>query len=324
MISPILNLTICMDSIVNLKINNLAFTKALTLILIFLAVPSLSRAAIVTQSKNGKVLIDNQSDEIEANQEYYLLNAEKKKVAVVRISSVKADKAVAFVIKGKSEGTESLLLKSESNSIDKVPRFQENTTNVDTNPTTTYRLSQKKISFLFNTMMSSMTALEADAKAPTPNVDSVQMKGSSTGFTAAYDRPVSSWFEFRGTLGYEPFTVAGTSAITGCDAATSRECSADISYVSAGAYARFDLYKSRTTIWFALGSLGKFPYAKKTTALKTEDLKLAGAYSVAAGLEFFLNNKFFLPLSVEQQYFISTETVKANQLSIRTGLGIAY
>lgn len=311
-----------MGFIVNLKVNKLfPFLLPLFLILLFV---SHSESAIVTQSKNGKVLIDNQRDEVESGQEYFLLNSEKKKVALVRISTVKEDKSVGLVIKGKSDGTETLLLKSEASPADKVPRFQENTTNVDTNPTTTYRLQQKKISLLLNMLSSKMTALEADAQAPNPNVDSVQMTGSSIGVTGAYDRPISSWFEFRGTLGYEPFTVAGTSVITGCDAATSRDCMAEISYLSAGAYARFDIYKSRTSVWLAIGSLGKFPIAKKSTALKTEDLKLAGAYSLAVGLEYFVNNKIFIPFSVEQQYFFSTETVKADQLSIRIGLGIAY
>lgn len=302
----------------NLKINNSVF------FLIFLVFQSFAHAAIVAQSKNGKVLIDNQGDEVEANQEYYLLNTDKKKVAVVRISTVKDDKSIALILKGKADGTETLLLKSEAEKTDKVPRFQQDTTNVDINPTNTYRLRHKKLSLLLNTMTSKMTALEADAQAPTPNVDSVQMSGSSIGVTGTFDAPVSSWFEFRGTLGYEPFTVEGTSAITGCDLATSRDCSADISYLSAGAYARFNIYKSRTTIWLGFGTLGKFPLSKKSTALKTEDLKLAGAYAVAAGLEYFINNKIFIPLSIEQQYFFSTETVKANQLSLRTGLGFAY
>lgn len=307
-----------MECIVNSKINN--FILAFLLLGFHLEL----NAAVVTQSKNGKVLIDNQGDEIEANQEYYLLNSEKKKVAVVRISTVKKDKSIALIVKGKAEGTESLLLKSEANASDKVPRFTENTTNIETAPKNTYRLTQKKLSVLLNLMTSTMTALEADSQPPNPNVEAVQMTGTSIGVTAAYDVPVSSWFEFRATLGYEPFTVSGTSTITGCNSATSRDCSADISYLSAGAYARFDIYKSRTSVWVGVGSFGKFPVAKKSTALKTEDLKLAGAYSLASGLDYFMNNKIFIPFSIEQQYFISTETVKANQLFIRTGVGIAY
>lgn len=303
----------------NLKTGSLVF-----LLSAFLTYHLPANAATVTQSKNGKILIDNQGDEIETGQEYYLLNLDKKKVAVVRISTVKDDKSIAFVVKGKSEAVESLLLKSESGVTDKVPHFSQDAINVETKPTHTYRLTQKKISLLLNFMSSSMSALEADAQAPVPNIDEVKLSGSSIGLTAAYDRPVNSWFEFRGTLGYEPFTAAGTSKINGCDSATSRECTVNISYLSAGAYARFDIYKSRTSIWLAVGTLGKFPVAKNSTALRTEDLKLAGAYSLSSGLEFFLNNRIFFPLSIEQQYFISTETVKASQLSIRAGLGLAY
>ncbi len=307
-----------MGSTVNLKIHK--YLIASTFFALCLPLP----AAIVTQSKNGKVLIDNQRDEVEVSQEYYLLNLEKKKVAVVRISVVKKDKSIAYIIKGQSDGTESLLLKSEASVTDKIPTFKENTTNVETKPTTAYRLTQKKLSILLNLMTSTMSALEADAQPPNPQVENVQMTGTSIGITAAYDFPLRSWFEFRGTLGYEPFTVSGTSTITGCDLAKSQDCNADISYLSAGAYARFDIYKSQTSIWLALGTIAKFPIAKKSTALKTDDLKLAGAYSFAAGLEYFMNHKIFIPFSIEQQYFINTETVKANQLSIRSGLGIAY
>ncbi len=281
-----------------------------------------SEAAVITQVKNGKVLIDNQNDEITVGQEFYLLNPLKKKVAVLQISAVKGDRSIGMMVKGKSDGTEKLLEK-ESNSSTQKSNF------ADLNPTEeketpTYRMTSKKISVLVNVMANSMSARESNGVPPNPNVDEVQMTGNSFGLSGSMDYPLNNWFEFRLVFGYEPFVVSGTSAITGCSNATSTDCSANISYLATGGYARFDIYKSKTLLWIGLGANSKFPVSKTSTALKTDDLKLTTTYGVAAGADYFINHKLFIPFSLEQQYFLNSETVKANVLILRAGLGYAY
>lgn len=301
----------------NLKIINLFFLCAS----IFL--PSVSQAAVVRQFKNGKVLIENQDDEIEMNQEFFLINSQKKKVALIRISKIKDNKSIGILINGTAESGEHLLLKEELPA-ENILKFSDNNNNDEDSPTPAYRLSSKKKSLLLNLMNNSMSARESDAQAPTPNIDEVQMNGLSIGLTGTVDIPLNTWFEFRMILGYEPFTVSGTSRINGCDATTSRDCNANISYLSAGGYGRFDIYKSKILVWLGLGVTSKFPIAKKSTALKTDDLKLTSTYGWAIGAEYFLDHKKFIPFSIEQQYFINSDTVKAHILFLRTGVGLTF
>lgn len=296
--------------------------KFFSLFFLFLLFLCAGQAAVVTQVKNGKVLIDNQNDEINIGQEFYLLNSSKKKVGLVQISAIKADKSIGMVISGKSEGNEKLIEKSDDPL--KKESHDSDLNSTEEKLSLTYRMTSKKISVLINIMANSMLARESNGVPPNPSVDEVQMTGNSFGLSGSMDYPLNNWFEFRIILGYEPFLVSGTSTITGCNNVTSTNCNANISYLATGAYARFDIYKSKTLIWVGFGANSKFPVAKDSTALKISDLKLTSAYGFAAGADYFLNNKLFIPLSLEQQYFLNSDTVKANLLMLRVGVGYAY
>ncbi len=283
---------------------------------------TLSFAAVVTQVKNGKVLIDAQNDDLEIDQQYFLLNSAKAKVGIILITSIKGDKAVASILKGKSDGTENLLAKDDD--FDKEKNQVSGTGASSTEASGTYRLTTKKIAGLLGIMSNTMSAKEADAQAPTPNRDDVSMQGTSIAIAGTLDYPIYPWITAHMALGYEPFSAEGTSSIKGCAELTSYDCNVSISYLSVGAYARFDIYKSRIIYWAGLGAASKFPIVKNGTAFRSNDLKLTAAYGVMAGLEYFLNYKLFIPLTLQQEFFMSSDTVKASQLSVRGGLGLAY
>ena len=280
------------------------------------------QAAVITQVKNGKVLIDNQNDEVNVGQEFYLLNSLKKKVGLLQISAVKADRSIGMMIKGKSEGTEKLLEKETEASNQKITFSDLFSTKEKS--TSSYLLTSKKISVLVNLMFNTMSARESNGVPPNPSVDEVRMTGSSFGVSGSMDYPLNNWFEFRLIFGYEPFVVSGTSTITGCNNATSTNCNANVSYLATGGYARFDIYKSKTLVWVGLGANSKFPITKDSTALKIDDLKLTSTYGFVVGADYFMNNKLIIPFSLEQQYFLNSDTVKANLLMFRAGVGYAY
>ncbi|MFZ3229398.1 MAG: hypothetical protein WA160_04275 [Pseudobdellovibrio sp.] len=279
-------------------------------------------SAQVKQTKNNKVIIDNQDDIIEVGQDYYLVNIDNKKVAIINISAVKNGKSIATIIKGKSNGDETLQLKSGPSSSEKVSQDAE--TSENTTPTL-YKYSAKKISLLVNLFNNSMTAKESDGASPNPHIEDVDMKGTSFGFTAALDRPLNSWFALRGTLGYEPFKASGTANYNGCDSTSSTNCTAEMNYLSAGAYARFDVYRAKALMtWLAVGGTTRIPISKSSTALKTDDIKMTATYAIALGADYFISNKFFIPFSLEQQTFLNSDTVKASVLAIRFGIGMPY
>lgn len=290
------------------------------IVLLALTLSFSAQAAKVIQAKNGKVLIDLEGETASANQNAVLVNAENKRVAIVLISQVKNGKAIATVTKGQSQGNEKATLIAPK-------AGGETSAPADTAPTggnQVYRTNSKKMSVLLSLMSNSMTTKQSDGAQPTPVTEDVAMKGSTFGVTGAIDWPVTPAIVLRGTLGYEPFKASGTAATNKCDNLNSTNCTADITYLSTGGYARYDFTKSRTQFWAGLGGSLKFPVSKSTTALKQEDIKMTITYGLAAGMDFFLSNKTFIPVSVEQQFFLKSDTVSAAIMMIRVGYGQAF
>lgn len=287
------------------------------IVLLALTLSFQANAAKVVQAKNGKVLIDLEGETANPNQNAVLINAENKKVAIVQISQVKNGKAIGSVTKGQAQGNEKVTLIVPKGTSDAAVAESASGNQV-------YRTTSKKMSVVLSLMSNSMTTKQSDGVQPTPTTEDVNMKGSTFGVTGAIDWPFTSSLVLRGTLGYEPFKTTGTSTGLMCDGSTSTNCTADITYLSAGGYARFDFTKSKTQFWAALGGTLKFPMSKSTTALKQDDIKMTMTYGAAGGLDFFLSNKTFIPVSLEQQFFLKSDTVSASIMMIRVGYGQAF
>lgn len=295
-----------------------------------------TNAATITKIKNNKVLLDNDDAEIQIGQEFYIIDKNNKKTgSLVRIISVRGEKSVGLIFRGNILPNQTLLPKPPS-SEQPVANLRETkedeTTDTDTSetdsdesPVTVFRNNTKKIGVLFDVLLNTMNAKESDGTPPTPNIETVTMVGTSIGLTGTVDYPVKPWLELRGTAGFEPFSVSGMAMITGCDNATSKNCSANINYLVAGGYSRFNLYQKKfINVWAGIGFNLRYPIAKSSTAVRSSDLNLTTSYGFAAGGEYFLTFKRFIPFSIEQQYFKSSDTVSANLLSFRAGYGISY
>lgn len=287
------------------------------IVLLALTLGFQANAAKVVQAKNGKVLIDLEGETANPNQNAVLINADNKRVAIVQISQVKNGKAIGTVTKGQAQGNEKVTLI--------VPKSGTDTASSESSGgNQVYRTSSKKMSVVLSLMSNSMTTKQSNGAQPTPTTEDVSMKGSTFGVTGVVDWPFTSSLILRGTFGYEPFKATGTASSNMCDNLTSTNCTADITYLSAGGYARYDFTKSKTQFWAALGGTFKFPMSKSTTALKQDDIKMTMTYGAAGGLDFFLSNKTFIPVSLEQQFFLKSDTVSASIMLIRVGYGQAF
>ena len=303
------------------SLNRTVNTIAFIFLFSFLNVAS---AATIMQSKGNKVLIGLEGEKVSVGQTVSFKNDEDKVVATAVIQQAKGARAIALIKSGKLDGTESVVF--SSNKGDEEENIEDNISpdSFSKKAKSVYRLNSTKISALLTISMNNMNTKQSDGVNPTPNTEDVPLKGNSFGLTGAIDFPFTNWLILRGTLGYEPFNVAGTSSLLVCDNLSSRDCTAMINYLSAGGYARFNITKSRTQIWAAVGGTGKFPISKSTTALRSDDIKMTMTFGAGGGLDFFINNKMFLPVSFEYQMFQSSETVSANMILLRAGFGWAF
>lgn len=301
------------------------------LFILFFSVESL--AIRVIQIKGNKVLLDLEEESVSADQKLYLLNSDNKKIAVVTITESKKGRAVAVLNKGKLDGATSAALiapaetslpKSETKPTISTEAPDSKNEPIQSDNEKIFRLNGIKLSSLLTIASNNMTTKQADGTQPVPNQEDVALRGTSIGITGTVDYPFYSWLILRGTLGYEPFNVAGTSNFLSCNVLTSTSCTADINYLSAGGYVRIDLTKSRTTVWLAGGGSSKIPLSKTTTALKSDDIGMTFTIAGAVGIDQFINNRNYIPISLEYQLFQSSDTVSASIVMLRAGYGWAF
>lgn len=295
--------------------------KLFSLFFCILLLVSPAFAIKILQTKGNKVLLDLEDESLAVDQKLYLLNESGKKIAIVTVSQSQKGRAIAILNKGKTDGAVSVELMDAPLTAE-APAAEGGSAPPKT--TGIFRLKGMKISGLLTVSMNNMGTKQSDATLPVPNQEDVALTGTSMGLTGAIDYPFNNWLTLRGTFGYEPFVVSGTSTLLVCDNLSSKKCDANINYLSAGGYARFDLTKSKALVWVGVGGATKFPMSKTTTALRSDDIKMTFTFAAAGGLDYFISNKSFLPMSFEYQLFSSSETVTANIMMLRLGYGWAF
>lgn len=287
------------------------------LILFFGICPAFS--GIVTQSKNNKVLIDFKNEVVNVGDQFFILTADNKKIAIVQIALYKNQKAIADVLKGTPAVGQTT-----------SPRSQNKTAISEkalTKETVFLRNDLIQIGFQLKYMMNSITAKETDSTpAPATNTELVSMTGSNFGLATTADYPLYDWLRISGQISFEMLDVAGIAQYNSCDAKTSKNCNAKISYLGFQGLARYDFTKTKFNFWAGLGGAIKIPVSKSSTALNVADLTHSDSMTIAAGLDYHLNNKSYVPVSFEYQLSQnkSEEVPVINQMSLMFGYGIKF
>lgn len=280
-----------------------------------------SIAASILQVKNNRILLSMDGEKLEVGQSIVLQNSDGKDVAKAIITQAKGEKAIATIKSGKVDGSETVVSGSggaNSAELEEEVTPDSYTSKKSRNP----RLNAKKFAALLTISMNNMTTKQATLGGG--QIEDVALTGMGIGLTGSFDYPLNTWLILRGTLGYEPFVAAGSSNFLVCDNSTSRDCNANISYLSAGGFARVNFTKSKLQFWGGAGGTGKFPISKSSTALRTDDIKLTITFAVAGGVDWFTSNSAFIPLNFEYQLFQPSDTVTANQILLRGGYGWAF
>ena len=312
---------------------------------LFTALPA-AQAASVVQSKNNKVLIDITGENVKVGDELFVVNQQNKRTAIIRVVTVKNQKAIADIVKGtaavgnttqaaKSGGAGASAAASAGSARgggsgsggarSSSPR--DDFSGGSSAPATSrvVRFDQMKLGFQVKLIMDTMATLQQDNASPA-NTETVTMKGTNFGFGASLDIPLSGNFMLRGTGFYEMYNVKGTSQYLSCDGKTSTDCNANLSYVSLGGHARFDLMRGTFTPWIAAGGTLKMPLSKKSSALNESAIGMANTIVATIGGDIHMSNKSFIPLSFEYHYSLnkSDSVPTIDQMALTAGYGVMF
>ncbi len=302
--------------------NNPNRTTNTLVFLIFYFLSSISYSASIIQSKGNKVLINLEGEKVRIGQIISFQNDDGKVVAKAVVQQAKGERAIAVIKNGKLDGSEIVVISSKKTNQDENFEDDEEQESFRQPVQKVYRFNSTKISALLTIGINNMNTKQTTG-GPLPSNENVALKSNSFGLTGAIDYPFRNWLTLRGTLGFEPFNVDGNSTLFVCNG--TQNCNAKINYLSAGGFARFDFTKRGSLqLWGALGGTAKYPIDKTSSALRTDDIKLTMTFGAGGGVDYFINNKMFIPASLEYQMFESSETVSANLILLRAGFGWAF
>jgi len=279
--------------------------------LLFLS--NLVLAAQISAVKNNKVMVSLEGESASPGAEFFAINPQGKKVAIIRVSQVKGDRAVGEIIKGSAKPGYTLQSKGGGTAAAPTRAGPDDSSYYDK------KLSQKSHNgnsygviggYLLNTMTISY-------------LDSIKttMTGSGFGALGFYDYALSPSLVARGMVGLEQYIAKGTNAAT---APASTDCVADcninLTYLSMYGYARWNFMQGNYKSWIGGGIGYLYPMSKSSTAFpNSSQLQANQIFMVSAGTDIRLNNKTYVPVSVEYGIFPASPTVTASIIYLRAG-----
>lgn len=287
---------------------------------ILLGFPYLAFAQVVKQIKGTQALVEFPNDVMEGEQ-YFALNPEGKRVGLLVLKKVKGNKAIAQIAKGKAQVGYALISRSAaagstSSSPVTTPATSDSPT---TSGATDFKTQKHAWGGLLTLWQNSMSANEKDSL----NVEATaNMTGTSFGLGGFYDYSFSPNLQVRGIASYDMYEASSTIPINGCNSKTSRNCDVKISYLSVYGSLKYNFTLSNMRFFVMAGTGLLYAISKQSTALKASDISLTQVFTAGGGLDYKLNAKSFIPISLEYGLFPPSEDVKANSIILRVGYGL--
>lgn len=273
---------------------------------------------VIKQVKGTQALVEFPNDVTEG-EEYFALNPEGKKVAILVLKKVKGKKAIADITKGRAQNGYSLVSRSTINSSASMTTDSSSSDSASNSANSDFKLKKNAFGGLLTLWQNTMSAVEKDA---TNREETANMSGTSFGLAGFYDYSFSPNLQVRGIAGYDMYNVASTITINGCDSRSSKNCNVKINYLSFYGNLKYNFTLSNLRFFVMAGTGFMYAISKSSTALKASDITLTQLFTVGGGMDYKLNSKSFIPVSIEYGLFPPSEDVKASSIILRLGYGM--
>jgi hypothetical protein len=270
-------------------------------------------AAKVSAVKNNKIMIELEGESASAGAEFFVLNGQNKKVALVKVTQAKGGRAIAEIIKGSAKPGYLLQAKGGGGSMSTSSSSKSDSSSDDYYDR---KLNQKMHNgnswgivggYLMNSMVVSTTSMQ------------INMSGSGFGALGYYDYALSPSLVFRGMAGLETFNVAGSNSAASPSNCTTN-CDVQIQYLSFYGYGRWNFMQGQYKSWIGGGAGYLMPTQKPGGSVFANNTMGANQiFVVAGGMDYRLSAKNYLPISLEYGLYPSTATVKAQIIYLRVG-----
>lgn len=285
-------------------------------ILILLGVGSLalsSSAAVIQQIKGKRVLIQMEGLNTPVGSELFALNAEQKRRAIVRLTAIRAGRAIGEVIQGNVQAGMQLVVKSagpnnnSSTAFSPVATRQGRISDAPVSEDTAAALARryKKGFGILGGIAMSQASLNARASvAGTLTEQALAMKGTSYNLKAIYDYHMSRGLTIRAAAGYETLALSASVPSNKQVLCTnSTTCTLSLNYLSLEAAAQYNLTTGPTRVWVGAGYAFLLAMSKTNTITNLEATSTNQALLASAGVDIPMGTKGYIPLVAEYGIF---------------------
>lgn len=276
-------------------------------------------AAQVTAVKGKQILVSG--DNLQKNGVYYTVQQGKKK-GVIKVVSLKGNKGLAVLVKGNAAKGHSLVSRSSKTTTTARKTTPRKSKSSDKYIETSKPSFDNKTGYKPRTGKSISIGILVGYQQNTAAVDfsgsTESLSGSSVGFKLFGDYPLSDNFNLRAEFGSVPFLAEGGTCL-------SEICRMNISYLGGGIWGRFMLGKdsNKTRFWGGAGASLIFPTGTgDTNAVNVDEVGSTLIFNIGGGLDYNLNDKYFIPVSVEYTLFPPNDDVAASMILVKAGLGM--
>lgn len=293
------------------------------LLLVFITT-SLAKASEVTQVKENKVLIQIDTDDVQQNQEYFLVNGAGKKIGLVQITQVKNSKAIGTIIKGKANPGLKLQAKSANSNGGPQKRAAKDNSQEprDSAPTASTKV-KNSWGFLVGYSMQTMSA---SFRGGTPIQDySLNMTGSNLSYFGFFNYAYTPNLIIEASGGLFPLNVATTITDPAC-IGTTTNCTVNINYLDGALLAKYYFpIKLKHKFWVGGGMDFLMPSSKTTTVLSEADIGFNQMFRFGFGTDLFvIGKKSFIPIQFDYTMFPPSAGVSSSTINLRFGYGSLF
>lgn len=232
----------------------------------------------------------------------------RKKTAFLKITTVKDNKAIAQVVRGRAKINQEVHPKSGGKN--------EATSEMPTSRKKSNRSNSNNSTFAVGGLLGvGFDTMKINIGTP---AESITQTGMGLSLMGAADMWLNNWFSFRAMVGAEQFNVKGNSTLGTTPCAS---CDTKITYFTGMAWGRIHLLE---TVWFG-GALGlQLPLSKSTNALEESSITTTAMYAVGGGADIALGSNMYLPVQVEYGMQPKSADVSSSYYSVRLGIMLRY
>jgi len=279
-------------------VKNIINWYAVTATFFFLTIPN-AQSAYVEKVKGKKALIYLEDLSVAKGDLVYTTDPSTgKKTSILRITTVKDQKAIGVLVKGKVKNSQEVIAKNGGRSAKQSAQLGNSG----------YQAT-KNSAFALGGFL----GVNFDKMDFIIGSDTYKGSGTAFGVTGALDYKINDFLGLRGMIGMDQFKVDASPSFT-----------TKITYITSMLWGRVNFLQKETKAWVGLGFGIWFPTGKSSNALDVSTIATTAAYALGGGVDLGFSDTLYIPVQLEYGFLPKSDLVKTSYYSIRAGVMLKY